>query len=227
MQTAFSIKNLTLKYGKETVVEGLTCEIEAGRVTYIIGGNGAGKTTLMRTLIGIIKPTGGTIKIFGEELTSKNISKHIGYVPQSNKIDRDFPITVSEMIALECEQQKHCKIGIGGHLKVFRAEKLLDKKISDLSGGEIQKALIARALVSNPEIIILDEPFNNLDHETELELIELLHKLQAEQGKTIIFVTHDLDVINAENSDALYLTHKKGYFGKSSVILNKHKLSKI
>lgn len=226
-EAAFSINKLNLAYGKTSVIKDLTCEIAKGKITYIIGGNGAGKSTLIKALIGRHPLQSGTIKVFGEANSSANIAKYIGYVPQYSNIDRTFPITVDEMIALECGEPDTCKVGISGHLHIFDAEKLLHKKISDLSGGELQKTLIARALVSNPEILILDEPFNNLDHETEVDLIELLRKLHDEQGKTIIFVTHDLGIINIKDSDTLYLTHGAGHIGNSEDILNQHQLNKI
>lgn len=224
---AFSIKNLKLSYNDNVVIKDLSCEIKENKITYIIGGNGAGKSTLIKALIGNIKPNKGSIKLYDSPLSAENIAEHVGYVPQYATIDRSFPITVAEMIALECGHQKNCKIGTYGHLKVFRAEELMNKKISDLSGGELQKALIARALVTDPDILILDEPFNNLDHDTEFDLIELLRNLQAEQGKTIIFVTHDLSIINLENSDAIYLTHGEGKIGKAHAVISEHKLAKI
>ncbi len=224
---AFSIKNLELRYKDNTVISKLTCDIAAHKISYIIGSNGAGKSTLVKTLIGTLKPHTGTIRIFGKPLDSKAIAEHVGYVPQYSSIDRSFPITVNEMIALECNQKTHCNIGILGHLKIFNAEKLINKKISELSGGELQKALIARALVTNPEILILDEPFNNLDHKTEFDLIALLKNLEAEHGKTIIFVTHDLSIINLENANALYLNHGTGVYGQAKEVVKEHQLMKI
>lgn len=222
-----SVSNLTVSYGRETVLEKINFTITPGRITYILGGNGAGKTTLIKTILGLHDQYSGRIELFGHKADRKTISHNIGYVPQHASIDRHFPISVEEMISLECMTSDECPVGIAGHLKVFNAEKLLHRKISDLSGGELQKVLIARALVINPKILIMDEPFNNLDHTTEIDLIELIQKIIQDGGKSVLIVTHDYNIINPKHSDCLLLSHKGVQSGPAAEVLKAHFLKAI
>lgn len=221
-----ALKNVSISYGNNKVISELSGVFSTGKITYILGGNGAGKSSLIKAILGITPLDKGQITIEGKLLDKKTIASLVGYVPQYASFDRDFPISVSEVIELQC-LEKHCPIGIEGHLKIFGAEKLMHKRISDLSGGELQKVLIAKALVTNPEIIVLDEPFNNLDHETEADLIGLLQKINRELKKTIILVTHDLGIININEADCLYLVHGKGHWGPAQAVISQHNLKRI
>jgi ABC-type Mn2+/Zn2+ transport system ATPase subunit len=227
MEPAFQVDNLILKFGNTLVLEQANFALSAGQITYVIGGNGAGKTTLIRALLGLHPAWSGKIFVLGQPLSQKIISDNVGYVPQHAQIDRSFPISVAEMIALECQSAGHHPVDTVEHLKAFGAEHLSNRRIRDLSGGEMQKVLIARALVTDPKILILDEPFNNLDHSTEIELINLIRELHNHRGKTVLLITHDLNIIKLSNSDCLYLTHNQAHWGKATDIIKEHKLAPI
>lgn len=228
MKAAIQIQNLTIfQSGKIPLIQDINLEIPEGEITYVLGGNGLGKSTLIKTIIGLQKNYTGKIKIFGEENTQKVVSKNISYLAQTSVISREFPITVEEIINLACDKGKECPYDVSGHLKTFNAEKLIYKKIGELSGGEFQKVLIARCLIGDKPILILDEPFNNLDHQSEIDLIALLRNLSKEKNKTIILVTHDLGIIDENAENCVLLLHGKTYMGKGKDVINKHKLERI
>jgi len=207
---AIEVKNVNATYGKLPVLHDINFSVNKGDIVYILGGNGSGKSTLIKTILGLIKPKSGSIEIMGQPSTQKIISKYIGYVPQTTFVERDFPITVEEIIQLECNLARQCDLGVSGHLSTFDSEHLLKRKLSNLSGGEFQKVLIARALVTKPDILIMDEPTNNLDQEALEDLITLLDKINK-QGKTIIIVTHDETVVRQVDADVKIFELKNSY----------------
>jgi len=222
-----SVTNLTISYDREIVLEKISFAVAPGRVTYVLGGNGAGKTTLIRTILGLHEQYRGRIELFGRKADRSTVADNIGYVPQHASIDRNFPISVEEMIGLECTSRHSCPISVADHLQVFNAGHLLHRKISDLSGGELQKVLIVRALVIDPGILIMDEPFNNLDHTTEIDLIQLIQKIIQNKEKTVLIVTHDYNIINPKHSDCLLLSHKGAQYGPAVEVLKAHFLKAI
>ncbi len=184
-------------YGKLPVIKGGTFSIEAGEFVGLIGPNGGGKTTLLKLLMGLLEPTAGKITLFGER--PHKVIRKIGYVPQSLPFDRRFPISTLELV-------------LGGRLaytpwygRYGRANKeaakgaleqvqLTDKAsapVSSLSGGELQRALIARALSSHPDLLLLDEATAHVDHPTQTLIYNLLSHLAGKT--TIVMVTHDLE----------------------------------
>lgn len=200
------IKNLNSGYGNQIVIKDNNIEIFEKDFILITGTNGAGKSTFVKTLLGLIPVKSGKIE-FNSQKVVQPMSSFIGYVPQYIDIDRTFPISVREVISLGCVKGANCPLDPEEHLKDLGSEYLIDKKISDLSGGELQRVLIARGLINNPKVVILDEPTNNLDAESRSKLISLLKKLNK-QGKTVIIITHDFNltkqfknpkVINFEN----------------------------
>jgi zinc transport system ATP-binding protein len=189
---AIEVKNLSVGYGTNSVITEANFTLKQGDYMFIIGGNGSGKSTLIKTILGILEPLEGQLKLFEQNFSQALIAQKFAYVPQYTKIKRDFPISVREVIQLECRLSKRvCKLHPEGHLKEFGAVHLVDRKLSDLSGGEFQKVLIARALVTDPEVLVLDEPTNNLDTQAMAKLKEILANLNKEKRRTIIVVTHD------------------------------------
>lgn len=200
--------------------------LEKGSLTYLFGSNGSGKTTLIKSIIKLIPTTKGIVRIFNEPASQKNIASHISYLAQYPKLDKNFPISVSELINLACSTQHHCPISIEEHLQRFDALEIKDKKLEQLSGGQLQKVLIARALIGDKDILILDEPFNNLDHRSEERLIKIIKEMHKNQGKTILIVTHDQSIVN-KNSNCLMLAHGHLHAGKAEQVLAEHKLEII
>ncbi|MBQ6847607.1 MAG: ABC transporter ATP-binding protein [Clostridia bacterium] len=206
MDTAIKIEGLSVAYTNEDTLTDLSLTVKKGEFVYIIGPNGGGKTTLIKAILGILTPHSGEIKILSKK---HNIGKRkIGYVPQKSETERDFPITVLEVVETAFlksqlnpfrlfkadEKQKAME-----YLTLLGVENLAKAQIGTLSGGELQRVLIARALARNPEILILDEPCANTDPPSSKKIHEILDE-QNRMGVTVIVVSHDINhVLQSKN----------------------------
>lgn len=197
MKKAISISNVSFFYEeKAPILKRVNAEVEQGEFIGIVGPNGGGKTTLLKLLMGFLSPTEGSLLLNGE--IPSRARKKIGYVPQALKTDRDFPITVEELIMLGALTQKlfYPKKAKEKALDLMKKLDLLPFKnapFSSLSGGFMQRALFARALLSDPEFLFLDEPTANVDTASSKLLYDLLEEMKGE--KTILLITHDLRAV--------------------------------
>lgn len=192
---AIEIKNLTVAYGENIALEDLNLNIEVGSLMALVGPNGAGKSTLIKTILKFLKQITGEIKIN---------AKTLAYVPQRNSVDWDFPTTLFDVVEMGC----YGRVGLFKRVSKEEKQKVLkaieqvgmlefkDRQISELSGGQQQRTFIARALVQEADIYLMDEPFQGVDSTTEKSIVEILKQLKAE-GKTIIVVHHDLQTVPA------------------------------
>lgn len=192
MQSALNADELTVNYGKTPVLWGITLKVPQGQMVGIIGPNGAGKSTLLKAALGLVKPLSGQVHLKGT----------VAYVPQRESVDWDFPITAREVVLMG----RYGHLGLIGRLKksdLEAADKALkavgmssyaDRQIGELSGGQQQRLFLARALVQDTDIFLLDEPFAGVDLTTEKAIVELL-KEQKRKGKTIFVVHHDLPTV--------------------------------
>ena len=186
-----TVKNLCFSYRSHHALKKVSATIKKGEFVGVIGPNGGGKTTFLKLLMGLLTPSHGTIKA----------PRSIGYVPQILSYDRLFPITLLEMVLMGSLSKisplgsypKAAHEEALKHIKTVGLEKKVDHSLSSLSGGELQRALFARALMGNPDILYLDEPTANIDTKTEEMLIKLLRELKGK--KTIVMVTHHLQTI--------------------------------
>ena len=184
------ISNLSYSYDGNEVLSNISLSIKEKDFTAVIGRNGSGKTTLMKLILGLLDMQKGTINIFGKSIKNFNEWDNVGYVPQKYNIDKNFPANVDEILSLKNNFQKE---KITKMLKIFN---LLDKKFSDLSGGQQQRVMIALSLMSNPKLIILDEPTVGVDIKAQQEFYALLKKLNKDIGVTIVLVTHDVSLVS-------------------------------
>lgn len=198
---ALSVEQLSVNYDKTPVLWDIYCEIPEGKLVGIIGPNGAGKSTFLKTLLGMIRPLSGRIEFFGQPY--RKVRNRIAYVPQRSSVDWDFPITAFEVVLM----------GRYGKLGIFKWAKAADKQaaehalemvgmlpfagrqISQLSGGQQQRLFIARALLQDADLYLMDEPFAGVDMATEKAIIALMDKLKL-QGKTLLVVHHDLSTVD-------------------------------
>ena len=200
-RTAIEIKNLTAGYHNETVIENITCSIYEGDFFGIIGPNGGGKSTLLKSILGLIKPQKGTITIYQKPPTHQRTM--IGYVPQYAEYDREYPISVMDVVLMgrrnirgyHPRYTKEDKTETVQALKIVHMDKYIRRHISELSGGQRQRVFIARALVSHPKILLLDEPTASIDKDSQDSFYTLLQTLNKEM--TILLVTHDIGVISS------------------------------
>lgn len=197
--SAVSLRNLSFSYGSSWVLQNISCDISPRSFLGIIGPNGGGKTTLLKILMGLLTPTRGTVRIFNE--SPAMMRQRIGYVPQFHRCDKEFPITVEELVLLGAIS-KTSRFGLYPAAVRKQAENLLQEfdlfshrkqAFGSLSGGMAQKALLARALLSDPDLLLLDEPTANIDARSSSAILERLTLLKQE--KTILFVTHDLKTV--------------------------------
>ena len=192
------VENVSFKYTNDTVIDNAHFHIKRGSFTCFVGPNGGGKSTLVKLLLGLLKPISGYITIFGE--SPNNARGSIGYVPQHSDLDLSFPINVLDVVLMGLLKKKKLFYNKVDITRAQQAIEMVDLKgfesrhFSELSGGQRQRVLIARAIASNPEVLILDEPTSNIDKETEKKLYSLLFKLNKD--KTIILVSHDLTFVS-------------------------------
>lgn len=218
-----SLKKLKLGYGDNVVIKDASFELEQGDFACVVGTNGSGKSTLIRGILDLIKPQAGKIK-YGEGLNRTKI----GYLPQESRADSNFPATVEEVVLSGCLGHMrfrpfychHEREHVEQSLKTLGISKLKKKSFSSLSGGQKQKVLLARSLSATEQLLILDEPSNNLDYGSRKDFYRTLKKLNEEQKLTIIMITHDLDAddlignkVIAINDGVVKITTTKQYLG--------------
>ncbi len=194
--TILEVEKLKVSYSNHVALEDINFKIEDGEYVCLVGENGSGKSTLIKTIVGLLKPDEGKISV--------NISlDEVSYLSQTNLKDLDFPATSKEIIMSGV--QKHNKLPFYTKkdkelyqeiIKKLKIEDLQYKRIGDLSGGQKQRILIARSLIREPKLLILDEPATGLDYNITKELYKILEHENKENRMTIIMATHDLDEIN-------------------------------
>ncbi|MDY6283492.1 MAG: ABC transporter ATP-binding protein [Fibrobacter sp.] len=189
---AIEIRNLSFSYEKTLVLSDVNFSVDAGDFLAIIGPNGGGKSTLMKLIVGLLKPSEGDVRVFGEKVPSKKVS--IGYVPQNTNRNLEFPITVAETVSTGLPLYKSNPQKVKEALETVKMESFAGRRLGELSGGERQRVLIARALAADPQILFLDEPSSNIDAQGQEDLYGLLAELNAKM--TIVIVSHDLMVLS-------------------------------
>lgn len=200
MSNSLTIRDLTVSYQAEPVLFDIDLDLPAGQLCAIVGPNGAGKSTLIRTILGLQKPSAGTISIL-ETPTPEGI-KNLGYVPQRSSVDWDFPTDVAEVVLMGTYRSlgwfkrpgKAEKERAQAALEAVRMQDFAHRQISELSGGQQQRVFLARALAQNAPVTLMDEPFAGIDAASEQQIFEVLQSMRS-VGKTAIVVHHDLETV--------------------------------
>jgi manganese/zinc/iron transport system ATP- binding protein len=194
------VEDLTVAYGDRPVLWDVDMEVPAGVLMAVVGPNGAGKTTLIKAVTGLIRPVAGSVAIFGRPYAEQR--RHVGYVPQRNSVDWDFPTTVLDVVMmgrygslgwLRRPGRTERALAVEALEKVGMVE-FADRQISQLSGGQQQRVFLARAIVQDASIYLMDEPFQGVDATTERAIVTLLKEMRA-RGKTVVVVHHDLQTV--------------------------------
>lgn len=233
MEIIVDVKNLNFSYGSSEVLKDINFSIEKGDYVGLGGYNGSGKTTLVKIILGLISPNSGDISVLGKNLKKFKQWSKIGYLPQSVSLFNPiFPATVYEVVSLGLISRKNFprritksdeKI-VDKALEELEIIDLKDKLISDLSGGQQQRVFLAKALVNDPELLILDEPSNALDEKTRNNFFNLLNNLNKKKGTTIILITHDIGHIGEHANKLLYLEKSVVFYGKLSEFCHSEKM---
>lgn len=218
---AVKLEDVWVYYDGIPVLEGITLSVERDDFLGIIGPNGGGKTTLLKVILGLVKPGKGRITIFGK--TPDNRSHDIGYVPQHNLFDRDFPVSVWDVVMMgrygkRGLLKRYSNADSEAVMKALKTTGMIDfkgKQIGKLSGGEQQRVFIARALVSEPRLLLLDEPTASVDATMQTEFYELLARLK--QQMAIIFVSHDISAVSIYVDKIACLNSQLYYHGSKEI----------
>ena len=217
-----TVRNLSYGYGPVEVLADLTFDVEKGDYIGLAGPNGAGKTTLVKTVLGLSDKFKGTIELFGQDLKSFDGWGRIGYLSQRvTAFNPLFPASVKEVVGLGLLAKKAFPKRftraddaiITQSLDLMGIADFEDRRVSDLSGGQQQRVFLARALVSDPELLILDEPGTALDPQSREGFFELIKQLNREKGLTIMLITHDTSQIGQYANKLLYLDKKVVFYG--------------
>lgn len=194
-KAAIKVEKLSVAFGDISVLRNVSFDIPKGVIAALIGPNGSGKTTLMKAILGIIEAQNGEVLIDGKHI--HDMRDRIGYVPQKFQFDRQFPITVKEFLQLNCH--KTCPTDAVMKQKlddVGLKKSILDKQLGTLSGGQLQRVLIAQAIMKNPDYLFLDEPSTGIDIVGEAEFYSVLKHLNEEHDTTILLVSHDIAIVS-------------------------------
>jgi zinc transport system ATP-binding protein len=221
VRSLVELEQVSVRYGEVVALEAVDLAVGAGDFLGVIGPNGSGKTTLLRVMLGLLTPDAGQVRLFGRPPATFRQWERLGYVPQRVSLDAGLPATVEEVV----ETGLVASLDVFGRLRAAdraRVRGALDRvamadhtsrRIGDLSTGQQQRVLIARALVSAPELLVLDEPTGGVDPEAQSSFHGLLRHLNREQGVTLVLVSHDIAVVAHEVTKLACLNRRLVYHG--------------
>jgi ABC-type Mn2+/Zn2+ transport system ATPase subunit len=225
------MERLAVGYGRQIVLSDLDLTLDRGAFTGLAGANGSGKSTLLRTVLGILPPLAGRL----EFVPRNGRAPVLGYVPQREALDDAFLVSCEEVVlmgacgrvgpgrffpAAEKDWARQC-------LKQVEAADLSRRRFSELSGGQKQRVLIARALAARPDLLVLDEPTTGIDTVTTRAILELLRRLNAEHGLTILMVNHDLPAMRRYVSDVIWIYQGRLLRGPVTELLQREKVDEL
>ncbi|MGM0378618.1 MAG: metal ABC transporter ATP-binding protein [Bacillota bacterium] len=218
MNSLIELKNISVGYNNTNVLKNVNLNIKDNKFITLIGPNGGGKTTLMKTILGFLTPNSGTIR--------KKENLNIGYVPQKDSFEKSFPIKVKNVVLSGIlsdklffhKYSKKNKNKLRDILNLLEINDLKNKQINELSGGEMQKVFLARALIQEPNLLLLDEPFANIDSESKNKYLKLLKDLS--ENMSILLISHDISVISSYTDDVICI-NKDVHYHDSNTLTNK------
>jgi len=218
-----NVENLNVSYKQNHVLEDISFRVERGQFVCVIGPNGGGKSTLLKALVGLLPIRSGIIR---------KEARNIGYVPQQLRIDAAVPLRVDEFLSLKLSKRRiwfgpgQTRTTAKKKLEEIGAAHLMNRQLSELSGGEFQRILIAYALLDNPDLLLLDEPMTGLDARGGMSFDGLLHHLNDHIGMTILMVSHDLHLVEHVSDQVLCINRSVHCHGPPDQVLQPENLSK-
>ena len=232
-QSLISAEKLSAGYADRVVWSDVNFTFDKGEFAAVIGPNGAGKTALFRVLLGLQHPLSGTISVFGEPPRRGN--PHIGYIPQRHTIDTETNVECLELVRLGLSGTQwgfnpvvhHDRDAAMSALEAAGAADLAHRRLGALSGGELQRIFLAEALVSNPEILLLDEPLSNLDIKREIELLHLVNGVVRTRGVTALLIAHNINPLLPHLNKVMYVANGRMATGKPGEVLTSESLTRL
>ncbi len=223
MVSCLTFRDLTLGYNSHPAVHHLTGEVAKGSLTAVVGANGSGKSTLMKGVVGVLKPLAGACRVAP--------GVRAAYLPQQSELDRTFPARVIDLVSLGLWPRRGLLVRHGRADREAVAKAMMavglegfgSRPIDTLSGGQLQRALFARVLVQDADLVLLDEPFNAIDARTVGDLISLIKRWQGE-SRTVMVVVHDLDLVRQHFPEALLLARRPVAWGEARATLSPENL---
>ena len=227
------VSKLEVAYKDKVIWKNVSFNLSRGHFTAILGPNGAGKSTLFKLILGIKEPSKGEITVFNEE--PKKASRYIGYVPQRKDISNQANLAAKELVKVAYKGNR-----LGIYLNAYNLNKkvhdvlelvdaldLANKRIGQVSGGELQRIFLAQALIDDPKILLLDEPLANLDLRRQYELVGLIKKLSITKKINVLLIAHDLNPLSPYIDNLIYVANKRIACGNIDEVLTSQNLSKL
>jgi len=230
---ALVVEGVSVWLSGREILHDVSFTVRPGEFTGLIGSNGAGKTTLLRTILGMQVPTSGTVCIGGNPRGTHGAE--VGYVPQRIVIDPDVPLRARDLVGLGLDGNR-LGIPLGSKRRRALVEEMLEavdalrfanSRVGTLSGGELQRILIAHALIRHPRLLLLDEPLANLDIRSEYEVVALVSKLAKEQGIGVLISAHDMNPLLSAMDRIVYIANGRAASGTTDEVVRTEVLSKL
>ncbi|HVB91811.1 MAG TPA: metal ABC transporter ATP-binding protein [Acidimicrobiales bacterium] len=227
------VAGVGVSFSGRRILDDVSFDIRHGEFTGLIGSNGVGKTTLLRIILGLQRPDTGAVRILGAPLSRRNRS--LGYVPQKVALDPDVPLRARDLVALGLDGHRY---GLGRRTRAQRelvermlrdvdAERFADHRVGRLSGGEQQRILVAHALISQPKLLLLDEPLANLDPKSVQEMVALLHRVASQHDVAILLSAHEMNALLPVMDRIVYVTGGRAASGTTDEVVRSDVLSKL
>ncbi len=226
---AVEFHNVSFSYNSTPVIEELELVIEEGEFLAVLGPNGAGKSTMLRLMLGLLRPSRGWVEVFGLnawEEREKFVDR-VSYLPQREKLMLEAPLTVAHVLKLPmlARGKKPSRESVSKALSAVGLDGFENKVFSELSGGQQQRVMLARALISDPEIVLLDEPFNGVDVPSQEKIVEVLAEL-SNGGKTVVAVVHNINPLLHDVGRVVLLNRRLIAAGKPNKVFTEENILK-
>jgi manganese transport system ATP-binding protein len=230
---AIAVEGVSVRYGDVVALDGVDLELQPGRVCALIGMNGSGKSTLLKAIVGLVRPTRGTVLLGGEDPAAARRRGALAYVPQSEDVDWRFPVSVRDVVMMgrygrqgpTRRPSADDRAAVDDALARVDLTGLADRQIGRLSGGQRKRAFVARGIAQDAGILLLDEPFAGVDKPSEATIVRLLRDLAAE-GRTVLVTTHDLAAVATLADEAVLLLRRVLVHGTPAEVLTPENLGR-
>lgn len=232
-ETVVELEQVRVQFGKRMVLENMSLAFEQGEFITILGPNGAGKSTFLKLLLGLLRPAAGTIRVLGRPPRRGN--REIGYAPQHRTLETDLALRARDVVGFGLDGNRwgialptrRRRARIDQALAEVNALTFADAPVGQLSGGEQQRLLIAQALLTDPRLLLLDEPLANLDITHGQEIVALVSEVCRARGVTVLLVSHDINPLLPVTDRVLYIAHGQSAIGTPAEIITSATLSKL